>query len=51
MLIGTLRNAVIAMGGELEIRALFPEGGVVRIHFEDVHEGEDLDPANDKSAA
>lgn len=51
MLIGTLRNAVAAMGGELEIRALFPEGDVVRIQFEDVYEGEDLDSANDKSAA
>jgi DNA-binding XRE family transcriptional regulator len=51
MLIGTLRNAVTAMGGELEIRALFPEGHVVRIQFEDVYEGAGLDSADDKSAA
>jgi hypothetical protein len=29
---------------------LFPEGSVVRIQFEDVYEGEDLDFTNDNSA-
>lgn len=35
MLIGTLRNVIAAMGGELELRAHFADG-VIRIHFEDV---------------
>lgn len=35
MLIGSLRNAITAMGGELEVRASFPEGDVVRIKFDD----------------
>jgi transcriptional regulator with XRE-family HTH domain len=29
MLIGTLRSAIAAMGGQLEIRAVFPEGEIV----------------------
>lgn len=35
MLIGSLRSAIAAMGGELEVRATFPEGDVVRIKFDD----------------
>lgn len=35
MLIGSLRNAITAMGGELEVRASFPDGDVVRIKFDD----------------
>ncbi|HEX8455344.1 MAG TPA: hypothetical protein VF647_24915 [Longimicrobium sp.] len=35
MLIGSLRSAIAAMGGELEVRASFPEGDVVRIKFDD----------------
>ena len=35
MLIGSLRNAITAMGGELEVRATFPEGDVVRIKFDE----------------
>ena len=31
MYIGTLAKVIEAMGGELEIRACFPDGGVVRI--------------------
>ena len=50
LLIGSLRKAITAMGGELEIRALFPEGNVVRIHFEDVYEGDDPGSAGDGSA-
>lgn len=50
MLIGTLRNAVTAMGGELEIRAVFPEGNVVRIQFEDVYPGTDVAAPDDRSA-
>jgi hypothetical protein len=34
MLIGSLRSAIAAMGGELEVRASFPEGDVVRIKLE-----------------
>lgn len=37
MLIGSLRNAITAMGGELEVRASFPEGDVVRIKFDENH--------------
>jgi hypothetical protein len=50
MLIGTLRNAVTAMGGELEIRAVFPEGNVVRIQFEDVFPGTNVASPDDRSA-
>jgi DNA-binding XRE family transcriptional regulator len=50
ILIGSLRKAIAAMGGELEIRALFPEGNVVRIHFEDLYEDEGRDLANDNLA-
>jgi DNA-binding transcriptional regulator YiaG len=35
MLIGSLRSAIAAMGGELEVRASFPEGDVVRIKFDE----------------
>ena len=35
MRIGSLRNAIAAMGGELEVRASFLEGDVVRIRFDD----------------
>ena len=38
MYISTLRNAIEAMGGQLEIRAHFPEGDVKINQFEDLDE-------------
>lgn len=46
MLIGSLRNAIAAMGGELEVRASFPGGDVVRIKFnESRDDGEEREPS------
>jgi DNA-binding XRE family transcriptional regulator len=36
MYISTLRSYVLAMGGELQIRAVFPEGEVIINQFEDI---------------
>ena len=37
MYVSTLRSYVRAMGGDLEIRAVFPDGGAVRItQFEEI---------------
>ena len=32
MYVGTLRNVIAAMGGKLEIRAVFPEGQVAAVN-------------------
>ena len=44
MYISTLRSYVRAIGGDLQIRAVFPEGEVLISQFED------LDPANKRDA-
>lgn len=44
MYISTLRSYVKAMGAELQIRAVFPDGEVLIEQFEDLAEGRD-DPA------
>ncbi len=38
MYISTLRRFIVAMGGELEIRARFPDGEVIINQFEDLDE-------------
>ena len=45
MYISTLRSYVRAIGGDLQIRAVFPEGEVVIDQFED------LDPARQRGTA
>ena len=52
MLLGSLRNTIAAMGGELELRASFPDGAVVRISFDEVYGDADQEPklANDNYA-
>jgi len=37
MLISTLRQVVEAMGGELQLQAVFPDGGVTLRQFEEAH--------------
>jgi transcriptional regulator with XRE-family HTH domain len=44
MYISTLRSYVRAIGGDLQIRAVFPEGEVL------INQFKDLDPTNPKSA-
>ncbi len=44
MYISTLRSYVRAIGGDLQIRAIFPEGDVL------INQFEDLDPARNPSA-
>jgi hypothetical protein len=45
MYISTLRSYVRAIGGDLQIRAVFPEGEVLIDQFED------LDPASERGTA
>jgi hypothetical protein len=47
MLIGSLRNTITAMGGELEIRVRFPDGDVVRINFDDELESRNEPPLSE----
>ena len=41
MYISTLRSYVRAMGGDVEIRAIFPEGEVIIEHFQDLDQKAD----------
>ena len=45
MYVSTLRNVIKAMGGRLEIRAVFPDHGTVEITQFGAAAGEDRDPA------
>jgi transcriptional regulator with XRE-family HTH domain len=45
MYISTLRNAIAALGGDLEIRARFPEGVVGISQFHDLQEGRPIGTA------
>jgi DNA-binding XRE family transcriptional regulator len=45
MYLSTLASYVQAMGGKLELRAVFPEGPVVRISGIESIKGEELEPA------
>jgi DNA-binding Xre family transcriptional regulator len=46
MYVSTLRSFVQAMGGELEIRAIFPEGTVKIDQFANLNAGEDRSEIN-----
>lgn len=48
--VSTLGSYVKAMGGKLEISAVFPDGGVVKINqFETLDEGEPAEAGRDKT--
>jgi hypothetical protein len=44
MFVSTLRSYVRAIGGDLQIRAVFPEGEVLIDQFKDLNSGADLAP-------
>src|SRR5664279_1050165 len=50
MYVSTLQNMVRAMGGALEIRAVFPEGNVVINQFEDLNEQQAKSKAEDSTS-
>lgn len=50
MYISTLRRFIEAMGGQLEIRAHFPDGDVRISQFEDLEDVDDLDSRAQQSA-
>ena len=49
MYVSTLRNFIQAMGGQLQVKAIFPEGEVQIDQFENVAEGNDTSLAPTRS--